>query len=184
MSSLSAAAAVVLGVAIVAASTAAQAPQPQQAPQGPPPGQAGGPPPHFNFPAPTNLKVLPKNLTGEQVREIMEQWEGALGAHCSTCHTPDPTRKAPNGRPMLNFADDSKPEKQTARMMYRMTQDINGNYIDMIKENSGVGVSCGTCHRGHVTPEPFVAPKEEHRMPPPSQGEHLPPSNQEPPMPK
>lgn len=173
MLSLSAAAAAVLGVAIVAASTAAQAPQTQQAPPGPPPGQAGGPP-HFNFPPPTNLKVLPKNLTGEQVREIMEQWEGALGAHCSTCHTADPTRKAPNGRPMLNFADDSKPEKKTARMMYMMTEQINTDYISSIKENSGIAVTCGTCHRGHITPEPFVAPKEEHHGPAPAPGQAAP----------
>ena len=47
------------------------------------PGGAPPEPPKVR-PAPTNLQVLPKNLTGDQVHEIMEQWEGSLGAHCNT----------------------------------------------------------------------------------------------------
>lgn len=111
------------------------------------------------MPAPKNLQVLPKNLTAEQVHEIMHKWAGYLGAHCDTCHAVDPNRKGPNGRPVLNFADDSKPEKRTARLMYKMTENINENYISMV-ENSGQPVTCGTCHRGHVTPEPFVLPPD------------------------
>ncbi len=121
---------------------------------------AGGPP----RAAPTNLKVLPKNLTGDQVHEIMEKWAGSLGVHCGTCHTADPNNIGPNGRPRLNFADDSTPEKATARVMYKMTEDINQNYISKI-ENSGEPVTCGTCHRGHLGPEPFVIPPEEHGPP-------------------
>lgn len=113
------------------------------------------------FPAPTNLKVLPKDLTGQQVHELMEGWEAALGAHCSTCHATDPKNIGPNGRPRLNFADDSKPEKSTARLMYKMVEDINKNYVSMI-DSSGAPVTCGTCHRGHLGPEPFVAPPETH----------------------
>lgn len=121
------------------------------------------------MPAPTNLQVLPKNLTGEQVHEIMHKWEASLGAKCSTCHAEDPKNLAPNGRPRLNFADDSKPEKRIARLMYKMTQNINDNYISMV-ENSGQPVTCGTCHRGHVTPEPFIPPPDhdhDHLAPPP-----------------
>ena len=116
---------------------------------------------HHDEPAPTNLKVLPKTMTGEQVHELMHKWEAALGAECSTCHATDPNRKMPNGKPALNFADDSKPEKNTARLMYRMVDDINKNYVSMV-ENSGVEVSCGTCHRGHLDPPIFSPPKEEH----------------------
>jgi mono/diheme cytochrome c family protein len=140
-----------------------------QAAQSAPAGQPGGPPPPKTYPAPTNLKVLPKDLTGQQVHEIMEQWEGALGAHCNTCHTPDPTNIGPNGKPRLNFADDSKPEKATARKMFAMTEEINRNYIAKI-DSSGAPVTCGTCHRGHLGPEPFVAPEEKKPVsgPPPS----------------
>jgi len=134
-----------------ASATPAQATQPA-----PPP-----PPPH-TMKAPINLKVLPRNLTGEQVHEIMEGWEGELGASCKTCHVEDPKNLAPNGRPRLNFADDSKPEKQTARKMFLMVQDINKNYIAKI-DSSGAPVTCGTCHRGHLGPEPFAAaPEKEH----------------------
>lgn len=113
-----------------------------------------------SYPAPTNLKVLPKDLTGEQVHEIMEQWEAGLGVHCSTCHTTDPKLIGPNGKPKLNYADDSKEEKSTARLMFTMSEEINKNYISMVK-NSGAPVTCGTCHRGHLGPEPFVPPVKE-----------------------
>ncbi len=112
------------------------------------------------MPNPTNLQVLPKDMTGDQVMEIMHGWEAQLGGECSTCHAADPTRKMPNGKPALNFADDSKKEKKIARLMLHMTMDINKNYVSTI-ENSGQPVKCGTCHRGHVTPEPFV-PKPDH----------------------
>jgi hypothetical protein len=119
------------------------------------------PPPPHSFPAPTNLKVLPRNLTGEQVHEIMEKWEGELGTGCKTCHAVDPKNIGPNGKPGLNFADDSKDEKKTARLMYQMTENINVNYVAKI-DSSGDPVTCGTCHRGHLGPEPFVPKPSEH----------------------
>lgn len=163
--SLTAAAFALLAAAVLAVSTLAQAPQ--AAPAQPSP--AGGQPPR-DYPAPTNLKVLPKTLTGQQVRDIMEKWEGSLGAHCSTCHTADPKNIGPNGRPRLNFADDSKEEKQTARLMYTMTEDINVNYVSKVP-NSDEPVTCGTCHRGHLGPEPFIIPPDEHGGPRPPQGQ-------------
>jgi len=139
------------------------------------PSQPAGAHHHPPAPAPTNLKVLPKNTTGEQIHEIMHKWAGELGTECTTCHTVDPNRKMPNGHPALNFADDSKPEKNTARLMLRMVQDINKNYLSKIKdedhhgkdhEHEEAGLSCGTCHRGHVHPPEFVPPKEDHDHPP------------------
>jgi cytochrome c553 len=102
---------------------------------------------------------LPKTLTGEQVNEIMEQWESYLGVSCSTCHARDPKNLGPNGRPRMNYADDSKPEKSTARLMYTMTKDVNENYVSMVPTKDGAAaptVTCGTCHRGKKDPEPFV----------------------------
>ena len=114
-----------------------------------------------NHPAPTNLQVLPKTMTGEQVHELMEKWEGYLGTKCGTCHAADPKKIGPNGRPQLNFADDSKKEKATARLMFKMTEMINVDYIGKI-DSSGEPVTCGTCHRGHLGPEPYKIPPEEH----------------------
>jgi Photosynthetic reaction centre cytochrome C subunit len=110
---------------------------------------------HHEHPAPTNLKVLPRNLTGEQVHEIMEQWEGELGTTCKTCHTVDRTKKSPDGKLAFNYADDSKEEKRTARLMFKMVDEINTNYVAKI-DSSGAPVTCGTCHRGHLGPEAFV----------------------------
>jgi hypothetical protein len=109
--------------------------------------------------APANLQVLPKDLTEGQVRAIMEDWAAALGTDCSTCHVRDPKNLAPNGRPQFDYADDSKQEKKTARVMYRMTQDINAKFLSKVP-NSGLPVSCGTCHRGHLGPEPFMGADE------------------------
>jgi hypothetical protein len=177
--SLPTAAVALVTAAVFAIATVAQAPQPQQAPQAQPP-SAGGPPPeqhNHTHAAPTNLKVLPKDLTGDQVHEIMEKWEGSLGTHCSTCHTADPNNIGPNGRPRLNYADDSKPEKAIARMMFTMTEDINRNYVSKVP-NSNMPVTCGTCHRGHLGPEPFVIPPDEHGGPPP---QSVPPTSVAPP---
>ena len=118
-----------------------------------------------NFPAPTNLKVLPNDLTGAQVRDIMQKWAGSLGVHCDTCHATDLKNVGPNGRPRMNFADDSKPDKQIARIMYTMTQQMNSDYIkkamDLDPDDMGSPVTCGTCHRGHKMPEDFVIPREQ-----------------------
>ncbi len=50
-----------------------------------------------NLPAPTNLQVLPKNLTGDQVHDIMEGFAGSLGVHCDFCHAADPRNLIPTG---------------------------------------------------------------------------------------
>jgi len=142
--------------AAFAVAAVSQEPQAQQQP-------AGNPPAHHHppNPTPTNLKVLPKDMTGDEVHELMHKWEAALGTECSTCHAADPKNIGPNGKPRLNYADDSKPEKNTARLMYKMVEEINKNYVSMV-ENSGVPVSCGTCHRGHLEPPLFVPPPHEH----------------------
>ena len=115
--------------------------------------------------APTNLKVLPKNTTAEQVRTIMRQWEGDTGMGCGECHAQDPTRTGQNGRPMMNFADDSKPEEQVSRIMYKMTEDMNATYykqsMALEKGAKDNPVTCGMCHRGKAHPDVFVAPPRQ-----------------------
>jgi hypothetical protein len=64
--------------------------------------------------------------------------------------------------------------------MYGMAEDINKNYVSKI-DNSGAAVTCGTCHRGHLNPEPFVIPPDEHGGPRPAQGVP-PPTGATPPM--
>jgi Photosynthetic reaction centre cytochrome C subunit len=142
-----------------------------QAPQGPPPGgggpgggPGGGRP--RTYPAPTNLKVLPKTMSGKEVRDLMDKWAGSLGVHCDACHAADPAGPGPNGRPRLKFEDDSKQEKLTARLMYTMTENINKDYISKVvhdekdADHKDIPVTCGTCHRGHQHPEEYVIPPE------------------------
>ena len=153
------AAAALLGAALLVVTTVAQAPQADHSAQG----ERHRPP----APKPTNLKVLPKDLTGDQVMDIMHGWEGQLGSECDTCHTVDPVKKFPNGRPRLNFADDSKKEKETARLMLKMTLEINEktSMVQSTHENAEAAkkVTCGSCHRGHLDPPAYVPPKEhEH----------------------
>ena len=141
-------AAVLLVATAITVATAAQTTATPLSADAPPPAEAR------LYPAPTNLKVLPKDLTGQQVHEIMEQWSAALGAHCNSCHVEDRNNNGPNGRPMLDFGDDSKGMKLAARMMYAMTEKINTEYVAKI-DGSGISVTCGTCHRGQMSPEPF-----------------------------
>lgn len=183
-----AAAVALLTAAVLAATTGVQATQDQPQASAPaaqtaPAPPAGGAPPQGmpggrpmrSYPAPTNLQVLPKDLTGQQVHEIMEGVAGSLGVHCDFCHAADPNNMGPNGKPRLNFADDSKNDKKIARIMFTMTQQINADYISKASaldpDAMDMTVKCGTCHRGHQMPEEFVIPKEERPGgPPPGAG--------------
>jgi hypothetical protein len=152
------AAAVLLTSVAFIGGTAAQAPE----------GARGSNPPPMarTFRVPKNLKVLPSDLSGQQVNDIMEEWARSLGVRCDSCHAEATETTVADDDSNLNFADDSKPMKTIARAMYGMTEEINSIHIAKI-EGSGMPVTCGTCHRGHVSPEPFVAPSS-HDAPPSS----------------
>ena len=105
------------------------------------------------YPAPTNLKVLPKNMTGQQVHDRMVRWGGELGVRCSACHDEEEDNVVSGGPPRPRFANDSKPMKEIARLMYTMTEEINSGFSAKI-DNSGMPVTCGTCHQGRISPEP------------------------------
>ncbi len=103
-----------------------------------------------------NLKVLPKNISKDSLMDLMENYETALGVECNYCHVPkksDPTK--------LDFPDDSKIEKEIARGMIKMTNEINENYFkpffpDPKPEQVNV-VNCVLCHRGTPNPEKYLA---------------------------
>lgn len=114
-----------------------------------------------NYPAPENLKVLPKTLSGLEVRNIMDAWSKELGVRCVSCHTQDPVALVPGALDAHQFADDSKPMKSVARLMYTMTEGINNDFIAKV-EGAGIPVTCGSCHRGSISPEPFVPAVKNH----------------------
>jgi len=145
-----AAAALLASVALISA-IAAQAPEGARSSPGNPLSTSRA------FRVPRNLKALPKDLSGRQVNSIMEEWSRSLGVRCDACHSEATETLAADDDSNLNFADDSKPLKVLARSMYEMTEEINSIHIAKI-EGSGMPVTCGTCHRGHISPEPFVSP--------------------------
>ena len=138
--------------------------QSSPAPAPPPPGQRRA------IPAPTNLKVLPKDLTGPQVIAIMRKFEGDLGVECTYCHAKDPATNRPN------FASDENPIKDRARVMIKMANAINTEYLTQLTDPKAQNpVTCGTCHQGMPQPVPFV-PKAHERpsSPPPAAGGEAP----------
>jgi hypothetical protein len=117
---------------------------------------AGAPPagqgPRGPRPAPTNIKALPKDITGDQVSALMRQYEGDLGVGCNFCHAQDPATRR------TNFASDANPMKDTARFMITMTADLNTHLDTMPGKMYADPVTCGTCHRGEKHPSVFVPP--------------------------
>ncbi|HEY8898239.1 MAG TPA: c-type cytochrome [Niastella sp.] len=110
-----------------------------------------------------NLKVLPKNITHEELDSVMHQFNSSLGVKCNFCHASqkDNARK-------LDFASDEKGEKNAAREMMRMTNRINKKFFHYKKDDQHPipPVGCMTCHHGDPHPE-ATAPKEEKKGPPP-----------------
>jgi hypothetical protein len=95
-----------------------------------------------------NLQVLPQNITHDELIATMRTYARSLGVRCDHCHVPNPD----DGGERFDYANDSKPEKQAARVMIRMTSHINGQFISQLHE-SDASVSCYTCHRGKSVPE-------------------------------
>jgi hypothetical protein len=89
--------------------------------------------------APQNLQVLPKDMTMQQVTQVMMSVRQALGVQCTHCHVGGPADRA----------KDDKPQKMMARNMMKMVNNLNemlGATADEPK------VTCFTCHRGALKP--------------------------------
>jgi hypothetical protein len=99
-----------------------------------------------------NLKVLPKDISHDDLDKTMDSWKTALGVHCNFCHAPN----ADTSNHHLDFASDAKPEKTIARHMYKMAIRINKKFFSMNKDDKGEivqTVTCVTCHRGSPHPD-------------------------------
>lgn len=115
---------------------------------------------HHAMPKPTNLQVLPKDISSDDLMKLMHGYAGALGVHCTFCHeVNEQTHHA-------NFAADTKPDKTIARTMIAMTAEINAKYLTQVKDPDATPadktVTCGTCHRGQTMPAQFIPKPEEH----------------------
>ena len=102
-----------------------------------------------------NLKILPKNITEEQLDSVMDSFKASLGVKCSFCHAMDPDTS--KGR-HFDFASDAKPAKEKAREMLQMTAYLNATYFNhnqSTRPDTLNTVICFTCHRG--TKEPVAS---------------------------
>ena len=113
-----------------------------------------------------NLKVLPDNISRDDLRKLMRQFTGDLGVECEFCHAAaDPVTKREDR------ASDANPTKDTARYMIQMTDDLNTRYLEQMPDRRYADpITCGTCHRGEKHPSVFVAPPRQqgNRPAPPS----------------
>ncbi|MGY4385152.1 cytochrome c2 [Pedobacter sp. UYP24] len=96
-----------------------------------------------------NLKILPKNISKDDLDKVMDGFKLGLGVKCNHCHTPmkDNPKK-------MDFASDEKKEKEIARGMMRMTAKINKKYFHNMKTEDGklIAISCISCHNGKTEP--------------------------------
>ena len=96
-----------------------------------------------------NLQVLPKDMTRQQVTQLMRSFTAALGVECSHCHVGTQQERA----------KDDNPKKGIARKMIQMTTAINNDLLKGVGDPAPAGtskVSCFTCHRGAI--KPLTAP--------------------------
>jgi len=108
---------------------------------------------HGKFPPEkfVNLQVFPKDTTAGVLINAMKNFTRALGVRCQFCHIGE------EGMPLkkFDFVSDTKTEKQTARMMMRMSGEINAQMTKAMPDapQKGFQVTCYTCHRGAQHPQ-------------------------------
>jgi hypothetical protein len=98
----------------------------------------------------TNLQVLPKDITKQDLISTMKLFTRSLGVRCMHCH--DVNDQITEGE----LSSDKKPEKAVARTMMNMTAELNTKYVSQVKlpdDPAPKPVNCWTCHRGQVKPE-------------------------------
>ena len=115
----------------------------------------------------TNLKVLPPDISENELHTIMRNFSMSLGVRCNYCHVSHEV--AGQAHPDFDFASDDKKEKSTCREMMKMTMAINAEHLAKIKTQGDAleEIRCVTCHMGRTTPIISV-----DSLPKPPQGMH------------
>lgn len=112
-----------------------------------------------------NLKVLPKNITKQQMDSVMHHFSNSLGVRCNFCHMRNDSTKA------WDFASDENKHKLAAREMMKMMDKINDKYFDVTAGKRDITtqlmVTCYTCHRGSTEPatRPVMQERPQQRPP-------------------
>jgi hypothetical protein len=110
----------------------------------------------------SNLKVLPKNISKQELDKVMDEFKDALGVKCNFCHV---HKKDNPGE--WDFPSDEKPEKSVARKMIAMSNKINKKFFHGKSKygdvNALMEVRCVTCHHGTPHPEAHEEAKEKSK---------------------
>lgn len=86
-----------------------------------------------------NLKVLPQDISKDSLMGLMKGFNQALGVKCNHCHT-------------MDKSSDKKHEKEVARHMIKMTNELNTREFAPVGEKYTNAIECATCHRGSTKP--------------------------------
>jgi hypothetical protein len=93
-----------------------------------------------------NLQVLDKNISGDELKGLMNGFTEQLGVKCTFCHVLD------------EYDKDDLEHKRVARRMIRLIQDLNSNKDQyFLSDKEAKQISCWTCHRGSVEIEPYAS---------------------------
>ena len=101
----------------------------------------------------SNLKVLPKDISEDDLMHVMHNFNSSLGVKCTFCHEAGADGK-------LDFPSDGNKHKNKAREMMKMTMGINKKYFKT-KDPQAFKVTCYTCHSGKPHPEKVSPMPEE-----------------------
>jgi hypothetical protein len=114
-----------------------------------------------------NLKVLPKNISREQLDSVMHHFSLSLGVRCNFCHIRNESTKT------WDFASDENKHKLAAREMVKMMEKINDKFFDVTGSkkdlNARLMVTCYTCHHGNTDPATQPPARIQENRPRPAQ---------------
>ena len=102
-----------------------------------------------------NIKAL-RGITASEFMETMGFFSASLGANCNYCHVGE------SGGDWSKYADDSVPQKRTARGMVAMVATMNKQFFGGRRV-----LTCYSCHRG--ADHPKVIPNLDELYADPSQ---------------
>jgi tetratricopeptide (TPR) repeat protein len=106
-----------------------------------PPGATGAPAAQER-----NLQILPKDISRQELGEIMQGFARSLGVGCDHCHMGESMEA-------MDWANDDKDAKKDAREMMRLVGTINERLSGLSKtDHTRAQVGCETCHRGLAVP--------------------------------
>ena len=112
-----------------------------------------------------NLKILPKDITQQQLDSVMHHFKNSLNVKCNFCHVQNDSTNT------WDYASDKKKHKLVAREMMEMTDKINDKYFDLTGAkrdmNTQLMVTCYTCHHGATEPATKAPVQEDPQRNPP-----------------